>query len=359
MRTMNASTLSCEAANVARGAEIRITPLAHMQERWNEFTRSSSAATLYHRAQWTEALRRAYGFRILVVTIEDAREIVAGCLFAPSKIPFVGRVVGLPFSDSCAPLGTGDDSVRELLEGLAREPRVRGGIELRGVEAPPPWRTVDCFHEWSLDLARPLSDIKRTVDRNFRRQVRHAVDDAFRIDSGDSADLLGRFYRLQLQTRRRLGLPPQPLRFFTLVREEFARTSSFEVWVASRSGIDHAAVVLLRDGARLYAKWSARAEQAANGASHLVFSSIIEHYAGKVAALDLGRTDIRNTGLVRFKREMGAVPSLLPYSFFPNLRQALNAESPDRSAGLMARVWRRLPLAVTRAIGAAAYGFLG
>jgi hypothetical protein len=356
---MNASKLRADTAGLGREAVIRIAPLAQVRERWKEFTESSPGATLYHRAAWTEALRRAYGFRILAATIERDQEIAAGCLLARSRIPFVTRVVGLPFSDSCAPLGADDDAVRGLLVGLTQAARIRGNIEIRGIEAPSPWRTIDCFLEWSLDLARPFSEIQRTADRNFRRQVRRAVEDGFRIDSGDSEEMLGRFYRLQLQTRRRLGVPPQPLRFFALVREEFARTFDFEVWLASRGGIDHASVVLLRDGATLYAKWSARALHGADGASHLVFFSMLEHYAGKAAAFDLGRTDVRNTGLARFKTEMGAVPSRLPYSYFPDLRHALSAESPDRSAGLFAQIWRRLPLAITRAIGATAYRFLG
>lgn len=359
MLTTNAGMLRAEPAAPGRAAMIRITPLAQMHERWNEFTASSPGATLYHHAVWTNALRRAYGFRVLAATLERAQRIVAGCLLAPSRIPFVPRVVGLPFSDSCAPLGADDDVVHELLKGLTQQPGLRGNLEIRGFAAPPPWRTIDCFRQWALDLARPFAEIQRTTDRNFRRQVRRTVEDGFRITSGAGEDLLGRFYRLQLQTRRRLGVPPQPLRFFALVREEFSRTSDFEVWLASRGGIDHAGVVLLRDGARLYAKWSARALHSADGASHLVFFSMLEHYAGKAAALDLGRADVRNTGLARFKSEMGAMASPLPYSYFPYLRHALSAESPARSAALFAQVWRRLPLALTRAIGATAYGFLG
>jgi hypothetical protein len=359
MLAMNAGPLTADPVALGREAIVRIAPLVRMRERWNEFTESSPCATLYHHAAWTEALRRAYGFHILAATLERAQRIVAGCLLAPSRIPFLPRVVGLPFSDSCAPLGTNTEAVHELLDALTQQPRLRGNLEIRGFQAPPPWRTIDCFRQWALDLARPFSEIQRTTDRNFRRQVRHAVEDGFRISSGAGENLLIRFYRLQLQTRRRLGVPPQPLRFFSLVRDEFSRTSDFEVWLASRGGIDHAGVVLLRDGARLYAKWSARALHSTNGASHLVFFSMLEHYADKAVALDLGRADVRNVGLTRFKSEMGAMPSPLPYSYFPFLRLAFSAESPDRSAGLFAQVWRRLPLALTRAIGATAYGFLG
>jgi hypothetical protein len=241
---------------------------------------------------------------------------------------------------------------------LTQARQLRGNIELRGIEGPSPWRTIDCFHEWALDLARPFAQIQRTADRNFRRQVRHATEDGIRVDSGAGEELLRRFYRLQLQTRRRLGVPPQPLRFFSRVSEEFARASAFEVWMASRGGRDHAGVVMLRDGATLYAKWSARALHGADGTSHLVFFSMLEHYAGKAAALDLGRTDVRNTGLARFKSEMGAKPSPLPYSYFPVLRNTPSAESPERSATLFTQMWRRLPLALTRVIGAIGYRFL-
>src|SRR5579863_5733352 len=213
MLTMDAGTLRADPVAPGGKAIIRIAPLVRMRERWNEFAESTPGATLYHHAAWTEALRRAYGFRILAVTLERAQRIVAGCLLAPSKIPFLPRVVGLPFSDSCAPLGANDDAVAELLQGLTQRPRLRGNLELRGFPAPSPWRTFDCFRQWTLDLTRPFAEIQRTIDRNFRRQVRRTVEDGFRITSGAGEDLLGRFYRLQLQTRRRLGVPPQPMRF--------------------------------------------------------------------------------------------------------------------------------------------------
>ena len=95
MLTMNAGTLRSEPVASEGHAIIRIAPLVQMRERWNEFAGSSPGATLYHHAAWTEALRQAYGFRILAATLEQhAQQIVAGCLLAPSKIPFLPRVVG-------------------------------------------------------------------------------------------------------------------------------------------------------------------------------------------------------------------------------------------------------------------------
>ncbi|HVA40544.1 MAG TPA: GNAT family N-acetyltransferase [Candidatus Binataceae bacterium] len=338
---------------------VTIRPLDQALDQWNELIQASGNATLFHTPAWAQVLRRAYGFRVLAATIERRGKVLAGCLLARTRNPFERRFVGLPFSDSCPPLGIDEDATAALMRGLAAEPRLGGNLEIRGIRAPAPWQTIDYFEQWSIDLARPFAEIQRAADRNFRRQVKHAAAAAFKIETGDSAAMLSRFYAIQLETRRRLGVPPQPLRFFSRVRETFAQEAhGLEVWLASSAGRDQAVVVLLRDGPRLYAKWSARTAENAAGASHLLFSAILEHHAGKAASLDLGRTDSRNRGLTRFKAEMGATPAPLPYSYFPRTPRSASAEDPDRSTGALARIWRRLPLPVTRAVGAIAYGYL-
>jgi hypothetical protein len=338
--------------------DVTIQPLADALDQWKQLGEASGNATLFHTPAWAQVLRRAYGFRVFAATLERDGKVLAGCLLSRTKNPFARHVVGLPFSDSCAPLGVDQDAIAALMRGLAAAPPLGGNLEIRGIKASAPWQTVDCFEQWSLDLARPFAEVQRAADRNFRRQVKRAASEAFKIENGDSAAMLRRFYAIQLETRRRLGVPPQPLRFFSLVREVFAQSHGLEVWLASCAGRDQAAVVVLRDGPTLYAKWSARTAESAAGASHLLFFSILEHHAGKAVSLDLGRTDARNTGLARFKAEMGAAPVPLPYSYFPRTARRTSAEDPDRATSALTRIWRRVPLPVTRAVGAIAYRYL-
>jgi hypothetical protein len=338
--------------------DVTIQPLADALHQWKQLGEASGNATLFHTPAWAQVLRRAYGFRVFAATLERDGKVLAGCLLSRTKNPFARHVVGLPFSDSCAPLGVDQDAIAALMRGLAAAPPLGGNLEIRGIKASAPWQTVDCFEQWSLDLARPFAEVQRAADRNFRRQVKRAASEAFKIENGDSAAMLRRFYAIQLETRRRLGVPPQPLRFFSLVREVFAQSHGLEVWLASCAGRDQAAVVVLRDGPTLYAKWSARTAESAAGASHLLFFSILEHHAGKAVSLDLGRTDARNTGLARFKAEMGAAPVPLPYSYFPRTARRTSAEDPDRATSALTRIWRRVPLPVTRAVGAIAYRYL-
>lgn len=346
------------ASNVVAAGRVALVPFDRTREQWSTFVASHPDAQLYHSPQWIEVLSRAYGFRTLVATVERAGRIAAGCLLSPSRIPFATRFIGLPFSDCAAVLSSDNEATDVLFDGLTRAARSGASLEIRGSAAPSPWRTVDCFREWSIDLRRPFSSIERGADRNFRRQVRRAAAQSISVEWGVGKVLLKRFYRLQLETRRRLGVPPQPMRFFELIHEVFTREQAMEIWIATREGQDLAGVVVLRCGDKLYAKWSARAAKGSDGASHLIFFSILERHAGDAALLDLGRTDTSNEGLTRFKGEMGATATILPYSYFPRLPRRVSTETLDGTAGAISRVWRHLPLPVTRAVGATAYGFL-
>jgi hypothetical protein len=75
-------------------------------------------------------------------------------------------------------------------------------------------------------------------------------------------------------------------------------------------------------------------------------------------AIDLGRTDTGNHGLMRFKRELGAEAMPLPYSFRPRLPNSVSSEVFSGRQKVIATIWRHLPVSVGRVIGAAAYRYL-
>ena len=166
------------------------------------------------------------------------------------------------------------------------------------------------------------------------------------------------YFDLQLETRRRLGVPPQPLRFFTTVHEKFARAGDFEVWFATFEGHDQAGLVLLRNGDQLCYKWGARIENGHPGANHLLVANMIEAYAGKVRSIDFGRCDMRNQGLVRSKADLGCVLAPAPVRVLPQGAAQHQPGSPERFDEDSLAVWKRLPLPVTRVLGEAFYRYL-
>ena len=351
------ATVHVISRRLAPKPELRILPFARARSEWNGLAATHPEATLYHREPWLDVLRRAFGVRPSVAIIGDSNSTYAACLLARSANPIRRNLVSLPFSDFCPPLAV-DDSARDaLMSGLAEMAR-QSRLEIRGAAASAPWQVLDHFQRWALDLSRPFQSIERAADREVRRHLRRARTAGVSVECSRSLEAIETFFRLQLESRRRLGVPSQPLRFFRLVHEIFAKLDSIEVWSASHQGRRIAAVVVLRDGDMIHAKWSARLAGSTDGASHLIFMSIAEQHAERARALDFGRSDSRNHGLSRFKRELGAAASALPYSYFPDAPSVTSAENLTGIWQTASRVWRVLPLPVSRAFNSVAYRYL-
>ena len=337
--------------------ELRILPLERARTEWDALAGSHPDATLYHRDPWLEVLNRAFDVQPSVAIIGDSGSTLAACLLAPGGNPIRRSLISMPFSDFCPPLAVDDSARDSLMSGLAGMAR-KSRLEIRGVASSAPWRVLDHFQRWTLDLSRPFQAIERAADREVRRHMRRACAAGVTVECSNGVDAIDSFFRLQLESRRRLGVPSQPLKFFRLVHEVFAKLDSIEVWSALHQGERIAAVVVLRDGDVLHAKWSARTAGSPDGASHLIFMSIAERHAQRARALDFGRTDSRNHGLSRFKRELGAAASDLPYSYFPQMPSVTSAENLTGVWRTASRVWRTLPLPVARVLNDVTYRYL-
>jgi Acetyltransferase (GNAT) domain len=334
-----------------------LTPWSDGLPMWRAALKQLSGATFFHCEPWIEALRGSYPLKLEIATLHREGDLRAAAVFARSKGLFGTRLVSLPFSDCGEPLASDDQSRTEFLRLLASS-RQAGSIEIRGAAGPAPWENVDCFVHWTLDLKRPFSEISAGFGRTVRSGIKRGVKDNILIDRGTNAAYLARFFELQLRTRRRLGIPPQPFKFFSTVHEKFAQRGDCEVWFATRDGRDEAGLVLLRNGDQFCYKWGARAESCHPGANHLLVASMLEAHAGKLGSIDFGRCDTRNRGLVRSKADLGCVQRPLPYAFFPRAPHRISSEVLSGPAQILSSVWKKLPLPVTRVLGEALYRYI-
>ena len=131
------------------------------------------------------------------------------------------------------------------------------------------------------------------------------------------------------------------------------------LWIASQNGKDVSSAVFLRDRDVAYYKWGARRPGHQSSANHLLFWNAIEEFVSQgVHTLDLGRADVRNQGLTRFKKELGAVAEPLPYSFYPRVPASVSPEMLTGTGRFVSKVWARLPIVATKILGGAIYRFL-
>jgi CelD/BcsL family acetyltransferase involved in cellulose biosynthesis len=295
-----------------------IDPL--QDSRWNDLVERSPASTLFHSPSWLKALHLTYGYEPLALTdAASGGALRNGLLYCRVSSWMTGRrIVSLPFSDHCEPLAES----AEALQGLVRSARALMGSEYRYVELRPcdTVLSADGFHIaadfWlhRLDLTRRLPKLFAGFHASHtRRAIRRAARRGVQCEAGRSSALLRDFYAVHVLTRRRHGAPVQPYNWFRNLADCFGK--DFGIYVARHEGRVIAAILMLRHKNTLVYKYGGLDRRhRSHGAMPLLFwRAIQDAYAGGLEVLDLGRSDLENTGLVAFKDHLGARRTPLRY----------------------------------------------
>ena len=129
--------------------------------------------------------------------------------------------------------------------------------------------------------------------------------------------MLSSFYGLLRLTRRRHGLPPQPLAWFrNLVA---CLGDGLTIHVASKDGVPIAGILTLSFKKTMVYKYggSDARHHSLGGMPFLFWRAIQEAKARGIEELDLGRSDLDQPGLIAFKDHLGATRTTLTYYTSP------------------------------------------
>jgi CelD/BcsL family acetyltransferase involved in cellulose biosynthesis len=352
-------------AGLAKSASTlyEIDPLS--DARWESFVNGHAQSSVFHSISWLKALKHAYGYDPLVLTTCFPKTTLTnGILFCRVKSWLTGnRLVSVPFSDHCDPLAGNSGEVDDLLL------RVRRWVDLgtwKYVEIRPTSHQPDVQTGFHGNLRYRLHSLdlrtnKQTLFKNFhkdsiQRKIRRAQREKLRYEEGASESLLKKFYGLLLITRRRQFLPPQPLSWFRALTDMFG--SDLKVRIASKGETPIASILTLSHKKSLVYKYGCSdARFHSCGGMMLVFWNMIqEAKENGIEALDLGRSDLDNLGLISFKEHWGAVGKPLAYWYYPQRREtALNTW--QRS--ILRRVVPVTPDLVLRTAGKLLYRHIG
>jgi CelD/BcsL family acetyltransferase involved in cellulose biosynthesis len=295
-----------------------MTMLAVDDPRWLDFVQSRPEASIFHHPAWARLLADCYGYRPFVLALCKGNDVTAGLPVLDVTWRLGGRRwVSLPFSDWCPALSTeGPAELVAAMHEAARSARV-DVLELRGpLPEDPSVQSGATFVRHELALDEP-ADMWRRLSQNHRRNLRAAERAGVRVTQGASASDLDTFYRLHLQTRRRLGVPVQPRGFFALLLERIIQPGLGVVFTAYVDDVPAAAAVFAVWNGTVVYKYGARDERfAKDGANHLLFWTAIQWARSRGdRCFDLGRTALDQSELGRFKSGWGAREELLAYSW--------------------------------------------
>jgi CelD/BcsL family acetyltransferase involved in cellulose biosynthesis len=349
---------------------VRIVENPDEDPKWSELLDQHPSAAVFHSPGWLRALRQTYGYESFVITTSPAPTLRNGMVVCRVRSWTSRRLVSLPFSDHCDPLVGSSDNLSEMLAVMADESRTAGwrSVEWRpraviGQPFEPAARGCGLTRSREyvlhrLDLRAGPAEIFRGFHASStQRAIRRAEREGLTYEAGASDHLLESFYRLLRLTRRRHGLPPQPIAWF---RNMVACLGEgVRVHVASRDGRPIASVLTLSFKKTMSYKYggSDASLHRLGGMPFLLWRVIRDAHARGFVELDLGRSDVNQPGLIAFKDHLGAARSTLIYYRFPG--KQLEAARSGWMSRVVHGVFTHLPDATLDLAGRLLYKHLG
>lgn len=338
-------------------------------EVWDGFVDQHALGNLYHSSKWHEVIEKTYGYTGSYCTVEEGNHIVAA-------LPFVlvrnllsrRRLVSYPFSDTCDPLVEDGEQLEALIGAIEqyREDRHVRSAEIRtyrlsrklpgfALDGPPR------YCNFVLRLDDNPQNIFRSFHKNcIQRGIRKAGYYHIEITEGKTFDDMRTFYDLHIHTRKRHGTPPQPLRFFRNLWNTFYPSKELAVLLAWARGIPLAGVITLRFKDTVYYKFAAAEKRyMVKRPNHLLLWRIIEDaMAEGYRYLDLGRTFVKDTGLMRWKARWGALPRRLDYVNPVDCIESRFTQQGTRTNTLLGNIVKNMPCCAVRLTGELFYRYL-
>ena len=297
---------SCGVTVLADSAEYRVL------ERSGSMVdlRSEGRNELFVDPAWWQVLNDVYGFEVCVLSaVTNTGNVGAALPIVELDDPAGRRIVSLPFCDLVdVPC---DDNVWPALAGMlaARQLPVR----LTTIADHPLSRDdhfkseVTAVHH-VVDLRPGMDELRAGFSQMSRRQIRRAARHGINYRFTTDWTALEQFYWLHVGVRKyRHQLLPQSLDFFEAIHHNFVAAGRGGLMAAESEGRVVGGCLLLETPNAMHYKFSAaNPDFASTGVSHGAVDAALAHTRERgLGQFDFGRSELKHTGLVDFKRRFG------------------------------------------------------
>jgi len=331
---------------------------------WDRKIVTMPEATCFHSSGWARVLHDSYGYAPCFLATLRSGGLYGSVLplMEVSSVLTGKRGISLPFTDYCDPVAGHRHEAEWLVEAALRHSGERRWryVEFRAIAGIPRHAPASVrYLTHQLDLLPGEDGIWAGLHEATRRSVRKARASGVKVFTDPSDAAVGEYYRLHCLTRKRLGVPPQPRGFFTHLQRHLVERDLATVFLASHCGRTVAAAIFMHFGGRVIFKFGASdiAFQHLR-ANNLLMWEAIRHFAAQgMRDLHMGRNEIGNHGLRRYKLGWGTTEGELTYHrYAPARGKFVSGSNPQQS--WHHATFRRLPLPVSKMIGSLVYAHM-
>jgi CelD/BcsL family acetyltransferase involved in cellulose biosynthesis len=341
----------------------RVEWMSATDPRWAQWA-TAHGASLFQSPLWARVLHDTYGFTVDAVVLTDPRgRITAGIPVCRIDDQIGDRIVALPFCDHCDPLVADRAQWQRLLAALAAH-GVRITLECRAesvAAADGRLRLVKTARWQGIDIEPDVDGLWSRLAPAARRAIRKAEREGVTVERVDDERFLREFHAMHVALRKgKYRLLAQPVAFFEAICRRFSGDGQWFPLAAYHRGRCIAATMYLAWGDTLYYRFNTSLPQTLplRPNNLLLWAGIRLAAEQGRRCLDLGRSDLDQPGLIRFKHQFGARSREIRTLRHEPAGYA--AARGDRARALLHGVTQRLtdpavPDEITAAAGAAFY----
>ena len=331
---------------------IQVVQLGSDTEHWDAFIADAPHATFFHRSGWKRVIEQAFGHRchFLYAQADGVIEGVLPLVHVNSRL-FANALISTPFCVYGGAVAHTQRAERALYEHAQRLAEDLGVsyLEVRERERRhEDWPSKGLYYTFRRAIEAYDEANLKAIPRKQRAVVRKGMKAEMKVEIDESVD---RLYDLYAYSLRNLGTPVFSKKYMQLLLETFGDAA--EVLTITYDGAPVASVLsfYFRDEVLPYYA-GAGADARTLKANDYLYWALMSHAADRGARVfDFGRSK-SDTGPFHFKRHWGFEPQPLSYEYYLVNADAVPDLSPANPRYQRAiRVWQKLPLPVTRAIG--------
>ncbi len=333
---------------------------ADFESAWDDFVRAHPDGTFFHLAGWREVLRRAFGHRTHYLVARAGGEVRGVLPLAEVKSRLFGHsLVSTPF---CVYGGivAADEAAKAALEARACALAGELGVdylEMRNRRRQhPAWPVKDLYVTFRKPIAADSEQNMLAIPRKQRAMVRKGLQKGLRAEIDARPD---RHFAMYSESLRNLGTPVFSKRYLEVLQEVFGRDCEILTVMHGEAAVASVLSFYFRDEVLPYYGGGTLAARGVSGNDFMYWSVMERARAAGRRLFDYGRSK-RGTGAYDFKTYWGFEPQPLYYEYFLVAQREMPNLSPTNPKfEAMIRIWRKLPVALTRLIGPPVAKYLG
>lgn len=331
---------------------------------WDELILAQPKGTFFHSSHWARVISNTYGYKPLYFTVRDGSDLLATVPLMEIDSFLTGkRGVSLPFTDFCEP----------ILSDIVRADRIWDTIRVYGEKAG--WKYVDirggdgvnesaspsswCY-EHVLNLSPDVQYVRDNFSDSHKRNIRKAQKVGVEVTLCGSLESVEDFYRLNLITRKRHGLPSQPFSFFRNIHQHIIKKKHGLLLVAQHQGKVIAGALCIQFGNKAMYKYAASDRRYQHlRPNNLILWKAIEYYCRQgYDSFNLGKTEQKHKGLKQFKSGWGATEKTVDYYRYSFIKKNYS-QIANMTDGWHTSLLKIMPIPIIKILGSVLYKQIG